>query len=92
VEVFLQSPGECLGEACECYISRLLGSRQFYSPSRRGQFGATGRGLADAIWETEDYGYCADVDDAKKWAKNLGINDWFEWRVLSEVEGLVGFA
>ena len=53
-----------------------------YNASRRTQ---EGKGLADSIWETEDTGYYSDVEDARRWAEELGLDGWSEWRRLTEV-------
>lgn len=68
------------------YISLLLHDRKLFSPYRRTQFVSEGRELADEIWLFEDKGYYSDVVDTKRWARQLKLDDWFEWRPLGQVQ------
>ena len=95
-EVKEMSPGRVyesantMNAAYARYVSHLLGSRNLFAPYRRIGYGAIGRRMEDEIWDTEVKGYYSDVEEAQKWAGPLGINDWFEWRALDQIEAPFG--
>lgn len=68
------------------YMARLFQNRQLFTPYRRTEFADRGKTMADGIWDSEDRGYFSDVADAQRWADDLGIGGWFEWRRLDEVQ------
>ncbi len=68
------------------YMSRLLRRPQLASPWDGTMYWADGREMADELWDSPDRGYVGDVATARKWSERFGIDRWFDWVSLADLQ------
>lgn len=68
------------------YMSRLLGNAHLASPWDGTSYWPGGRELADELWGSPDRGYLGDVATAREWSARFGIDRWFDWVLLSDLQ------
>jgi len=67
------------------YMSRFYEDASLADLYRHSAYWDVGRRLADDISFSGDGGYKSDVRSAKEWARLFRVEEWFEWRRVSDL-------